>query len=116
MILIDDSDNIKYYDGLNLSKVLSHPDDGTDGVMIVFFNSLQDECKKHNRKSRISEIIEGCEFEDFNDKIDRIDNTYLILYETRGYTDIIYKSVRNRIENVNDHEFPLKPHDKVSIL
>ena len=109
MRLIDDSDNIRYYDGLDLKKVQSHPSDGTEGVMIVFFNSLKDECKKYNRKSRISQIVEDFKFEDFNDKIDKIDNSFLILYETKGFTDIIYQSVRNRIENVNDHQFPI--HD-----
>jgi len=105
--LIDDSDNIRYYDGLDLDKVQSHPSDGSEGVMIVFFNSLKDECKKYNRKSRISQIVKNYKFEDFNEKIDKIDNSFLILYETRGYTDIIYQSVRNRIENVNDYQFPV---------
>jgi len=105
MRLIEESNNIRYYSGFDIDEILNHPDDGSNGVMVVFFDSLQDEYKRYNRSTMISNILEGWKFENFNTLIEELNNTYLILYQTSGYTDIVFRSIRNRIENIKDHNF-----------
>jgi hypothetical protein len=49
---------IIYYKGFNLDNILNHSKDGSDGMMVVFFNS-DAENKKFKRDKIISNILEG---------------------------------------------------------
>lgn len=96
---------IKYYLGFEIETILNHPKDGSDGLMVVFFNSIKEEEKKHKRHELILNLLESKEIRNFRDLIDKLNNPFLALYETHGYTDIIYKSLKYKIEYIRDSEF-----------
>ena len=93
---------VKYYKGFDLQQILNHPKDGSDGMMVVFFKSIKDEELKHTRHELILHLLE---IEQFSDILDKLDNCYLALYETHGYTDIIYKSIKYKLEVIRDYHF-----------
>jgi hypothetical protein len=96
---------IKYYSGFEIESILNHPKDGSEGLMVVFFKSIKEEEIKHKRHELILNLLESKEIRNFRDLIDKLNNPYLALYETHGYTDIIYKSLKYKIENIRDSNF-----------
>lgn len=97
--------SVKYYKGFDLQQILNHPKDGSDGMMVVFFKSIKDEELKHTRHELILHLLESKQIEQFSDILDKLDNSYLALYETHGYTDIIYKSIKYKLEVIKDYHF-----------
>ena len=97
--------SVKYYSGFDLESIMNHPKDGSKGMMVVFFNSIREEEKKHTRHELILHLLESKQIEKFSDILDKLDNSYLALYETHGYTDIIYKSLKYKIETIRDYHF-----------
>lgn len=96
---------VRYFKGFDLSKILNHPKDGSDGMMVVLFNSIKQEELKHKRHELILHLLESKQIEKFSDILDKLDNSYLALYETHGYTDIIYKSLKYKLEVIQDYHF-----------
>jgi hypothetical protein len=93
---------INYYDGFDLERILNHPDDGRDGIMVVFFDSIKEEEIKHNRNEKIKSLLESKKIKDFSDIMDKLNNNYLMLYQTHGFTDVVFKSIKNKLENIKD--------------
>lgn len=96
---------IKYYNGLDIEAILNHPKDGSKGMMVVFFHSIKNEKLKHQRNSLIQGILDMEKVQPFDSIISNIDNSYLILYETHGYTDLLYKVIKNKLESIKDYNF-----------
>ena len=93
---------INYYDGFDLERILNHPADGRDGIMVVFFDSIKEEEIKHNRNEKIKSLLESKKIKDFSDIMDKLNNNYLMLYQTHGFTDLVFKSIKNKLENIKD--------------
>ena len=93
---------INYYDGFDLERILNHPAYGRDGIMVVFFDSIKDEEIKHNRNEKIKSLLESKKIKDFSDIMDKLNNNYLMLYQTHGFTDLVFKSIKNKLENIKD--------------
>jgi hypothetical protein len=98
MKLIDKTDNIKYYEGFDVNKMRNHPKDGSKGMMIIFFDSLEKEQLKYERGQKISNILNDTGYTNFEKLIDSFTNNYLVIYETSGYMELIYRSIRNKME------------------
>jgi hypothetical protein len=98
MKLIDECKNIKYYEGFDVNEIKNHPTDGSKGLMVVFFESLDKEEQKYERSQKISNILNNTIYTTFNNMIDNLTNDYLIINETKGYTDVIYRSIRSKME------------------
>ena len=96
---------VKYYFGLDIELILDHPKDGSMGMMVVFFNSVDDEKKKHKRDQRLLKILESRNIENFDTLLDKIDNHYVCLYQTHGYTNIIHQSIKFKLETIKDFNF-----------
>ena len=96
---------VKYYKGFDIESVLNHPKDGSEGMMVVFFNSIKEEETKHTRHELIQHLLESKEIRQFSDILDKLNNSYLALYETHGYTDIIFKSIQYKLEVIRDYHF-----------
>lgn len=96
---------VKYYKGFDIESILKHPKDGSEGMMVVFFNSIKEEETKHTRHELIQHLLESKEIRQFSDILDKLDNCYLALYETQGYTDIIFKSIKYKLESIRDYNF-----------
>lgn len=96
---------IIYYKGFNLDNILNHSKDGSDGMMVVFFNS-DDENKKFKRDKIISNILEEeKKIINFIDVIRQIDNPYISLYETHGYDEVLFQIIKNKLECIKDSDF-----------
>lgn len=100
---------IKYYSGFDIDMIINHPSDGKNGMLVVFFDSISEEEIKHKRNEKILSLIENKKIKKFDD-IFNLDNPYLALWQTNGQTDIVYKLVKNKIEE--NREF--SQHYKVS--
>ncbi len=96
---------IKYYSGFDIDKVINHPMDGSNGMMVVFFDSIKNEEIKHQRHEIILNLLESKNIDNFSDILTNLNNNYLCLYETHGYTEIIYKSIKAKIEVIRDYDF-----------
>jgi len=96
---------VKYYKGFDIESILKHPKDGSGGMMVIFFNSIKEEETKHTRHELIQHLLESKEIRQFSDILEKLDNCYLALYETHGYTDIIYKSIKCKLEVIRDYHF-----------
>lgn len=97
---------IRYYYGIDVNSVLNHPKDGSNGMMIVFSDSIESEKIKHKRDSIISEVLTQSINKNKFEDILNTDNSYLVLYQTSGYTDIIFEMVKNKIESKNPYINP----------
>lgn len=98
MRLIDETENVKYYEGFDVNEIKNHPTDGSNGLMVVFFESLDQEEQKYNRSQKISNILNNTIYTNFHNMIDNLSNDYLMINETKGYTDLIYRSIRSKMD------------------
>lgn len=89
---------VQFYQGIDVEMILQHPRDGSKGIMIIFFESLEKEKMKLMRYSTIKTIL-GESYENVFEKIINLDNPNIILYETQGFMDVIYRSVITKLEN-----------------
>lgn len=103
MILIEEiiveNTIVRFYNGMDLSKLKNHPKDGSEGFVFCFINKWTDEIKKFNRESKIEQLLENIDdTESFNWKL--IENDFISIYQTEGVPDdLIYKTVRNKVLN-----------------
>ncbi len=107
MVLVDehiDKDSgvtMKFYFGLDFQKVLSHPKDGSGGMIFCFVDNYTDSKKSYERERKINNILNDIEFEDF--EIDQINNSYVCIYQTSGYQNEVYKSIKEKMINVGPY-------------
>ena len=50
-------------------------------------------------------LLESKQIEHFSDILEKLDNPYLALYETHGYTQIIFESIKRKLEVIRDYNF-----------
>jgi hypothetical protein len=112
MILIDEIEIkgtiIKFYDGIDIDTVLSHPKDGSHGIIYCFFDSWKDELKKYNRDLKITSILENIKNHSIKSSLE-IDNDYTIMYQTNGYTEEVYKAVKNQLTSIDNEIWNSEP-------
>jgi hypothetical protein len=101
MILIDeiivDNLNVKFYDGIDFDLLLSHAKDGSDGFIFCFINNWKNDVKIYNRQRKLSSIIDGIEYEDF--EWEKIDNSFISVYQTEGMGVLdVYQTIRKKVE------------------
>jgi hypothetical protein len=95
-----DGTKIQYFEGCDINKMLNHPSDGSDGIMVVFIKSYKDETIVFNRNSMINSILEGGDRpKRLSEIFDQLNNNYLMVYQTSGFTEVVYQGVKNKIEN-----------------
>ena len=99
MILISedllDGVNVKYYDGIDLKIAQEHPKDGSNGFIFCFVDKWVSEVKKHNRESKIDNILSDSEVIDFD--MDSINNNYICIYQTDGNLKPVYEAIKGNI-------------------
>ena len=114
MILLDEIEvekvAVRFWEGIDIEKISKHPKDGSEGLMIVLFDSLKQERIEH----KIYSILEDTEI-DIDEFITNIDNNYVTLYQTNGFTDELISVIKNKfITHHNWYNFT--DYTKVSII
>ena len=109
MILIDETNvdgiDVKFYNGIDFDVVVNHPSDGSKGFIYFFIDNWIEEIKKHKRNNKIDSIIENSKIFDPED----IENNYIAVYQTSGYTSEVYKTIREKVERNILTNFPWLP-------
>ena len=109
MILIDeiivDNVDVKFYEGMDVDKLLNHPKDGSNGFIYCFIDNWVNEIKTYNRQRKISSVIDDIKYKEF--EWDSINNNYICIYQTEGMLiKDVYETIRKKVE-VN--QFPNQP-------
>lgn len=104
MTLIDeiykDDNRIRFYDGIDFDMVRNHSSEGLDGMVYFFIDSWKTELIRSKRDNKINEIIG----DGLNIDIEDIDNNYMVIYQTEGHTMEVYKTIRNKIDQVSSSQ------------
>jgi len=116
MILIDeiivDNVEVRFYEGMDVDKLLNHPKDGSNGFIYCFIENWVNEIKTYNRQRKISSVIDDIKYKEF--EWDNINNTYICIYQTEGMLiKDVYETIRKKVE-VN--QFPNQPWITMGIL
>ena len=116
MILIDeiivDNVDVKFYEGMDVDKLLNHPKDGSNGFIYCFIDNWVNEIKTYNRQRKISSVIDDIKYKEF--EWDSINNNYICIYQTEGMLiKDVYETIRKKVE-VN--QFPNQPWITKGIL
>lgn len=109
MILIDeiivDNVNIKFYEGMDFDLLLNHAKDGSNGFIFCFINNWLTEVKSYNRQRKLSSVVDGLEYEEF--EWEKIDNNFISIYQTEGMgIPDVYQTIRKKVER---KQFNSKP-------
>ena len=101
MILIDETiiDNVevKFYEGMDIDKLLNHPKDGSNGFIYCFIENWINEIKTYNRQRKISSVIDDIKYKVF--EWDSINNNYICVYQTEGMLiKDVYETIRKKLE------------------
>lgn len=109
MILIDeiivDNVNIKFYEGMDFDSLLNHAKDGSNGFIFCFINNWVTEVKSYNRQRKLSSVVDGAEYEEF--EWEKIDNNFICVYQTEGMgIPDVYQIIRKKVER---KQFDSKP-------
>lgn len=93
--------SVNFWYGLDLDRISKHPKNGSEGFMIILFDSFQQERLDY----KISNIFENYEI-NFDDFFEKLDNNYLLLYQCGDYKEdlieTIKKNLYRQIVNLNN--------------
>jgi len=82
---------IRFYDGIDFDMIRDHT---TEDFLIFFIDSWSTEVKKWERDNKINNILNNI-YNDFNPS--EINNNFILIYQTSGDLDLVYKTVRDRL-------------------
>lgn len=86
MILIDSVNkngiDILFYDGIDIHKIINHPRDGSDGLIVCYIDGYVSKMKSLKRESKIDSVLNDSKYEPFD--LADIENDWIIMYETSG--------------------------------
>ena len=87
---------IKFWSGFDLQKILSHPKDGSSGLMVVLVESIDSERVKFKRDTKINKILNFIPEIEFDDILSNLDNNFLALYQSRGEDELLVKILKEK--------------------
>lgn len=94
---------VKFWKGIDIGKISKHPKDGSDGFMIVLFDSVKQEKIDH----KISSVLGDVEI-DFDELINTMNNNYVMLYQTNGLTDELISAIKKKF-TIDYNWLPIAP-------
>jgi hypothetical protein len=68
---------VKFWKGIDIEKISKHPKDGSDGFMIVLFDSIRQEKIDY----KLSAILDDSKV-DFEIFINTVNNPYVMIYQS----------------------------------
>ena len=86
------TNNIKFYDGIDFEYTKSHPNDGSEGICVFLIESWTSEVKKWKRTQKLNHILDDKEYDlSLQELLNHdIDNNYVFIYQTNGELEKIY--------------------------
>lgn len=88
--------SIKFWSGFDLQTILSHPKNGTKGIMVVLIESIDSERIKFERDLKLNKILNLNVHLDFDDLLQKLENKYLALYQSRGEDELLVKILKDK--------------------
>ena len=89
---------IYYYEGIDFDKVLSHPKNGSAGMMIIFIENWKIEVDKWKRNKKINSLIKNEDLPDFDNIID-LDNNYISIYQAESIgIELLYETIKSKMQ------------------
>lgn len=96
MIEIDrivNSGNIIFYDGIDFEYVAKY--EGKD-MLVFFIDNWNKTLKTYERNNKINYLLGLEEL-----KSTKIDNNYVVIYQTNGYLDAVYNTIKTKFMKKN---------------
>jgi hypothetical protein len=95
--------DVKFWSGFDIDKILSHSKCGEDGFMVVFIDDIELERKKFERDQKISSIF-GINVIYFEEIIETIDNSYILLYQSKGLEKELMEIIIERFTKSKEYQ------------
>lgn len=87
---------IRFYEGCDFDKLVSHPKDGTNGFIICFIENWKNEFTSHNRQKKLNSLVSETKFKPFS--WEDINNNFISIYQTEGVgLELIYQTIRDKV-------------------
>ena len=93
---------VKFWKGFDLESVLNHPKDGKNGFMIVLIDSVEEIRTKIQRDMKLDSLFNKSKLKDFDDLLENLDNSYLMLYQSRGEDELIVKILKDKFSKTQE--------------
>ena len=94
MRLIDEIDDVKFYDCIDIDYVSKYDE---KKLIVIFIENWEEEVLKHKRDNTIDSIL-GNDFYDLN----KLSNNYISIYQTNGHLQPVYEAIKKKILCRND--------------
>lgn len=89
---------MRYYFGIDFDRVFSHPKDGSEGMMFCFVKNFDDCQKSFERNIKIDSLLDNIDLNSINNKID---NSYVVIYQTENYQEQVYSAISKKMKSLD---------------
>lgn len=94
--------NVYFYDGIDFDMIKDH---NIENEFLIFFvENYVSEITKWERHRKLNSVLNGDSFEKFDNESHR----NIAIYQTSGDLIPIYKSIKEKILDSDNHDFPYK--------
>lgn len=100
--IVINNTSIKFWSGFDIQRILKHPKDGTNGFMVVLVDSIESEKVKFQRECKLNEIFNKKSEIDFDKLIEKLDNNFLALYQSRGENELLINILKEKFSKTLD--------------
>jgi hypothetical protein len=92
----------KFYEGIDIDKVIQHSDKGDDGFMIILIDSVQSEIRNQKINSLFKE-----DDQDIERLLNTLNNNYIAIYQSPVEHTLMVKILKDKFEkNQSNHWKP----------
>jgi hypothetical protein len=89
MRLIEEIDNVKFYDGIDIEYIRNYNE---EKLIIIFIDNWDDEVSIQKRDNAISSILGEDGFD-----LNKLKNNYITIYQTNGHLEPVYEAIKKKI-------------------
>lgn len=91
----------RIWEGIDFQKAKSHPDDGSEGFMVILLQNWKKDVEMNKREAKINSILTGEEYKDlgFSD----VENNFVLIYQKDNIdTDQFIEILKNKWKTVGN--------------
>lgn len=89
MRLIEEIDDVKFYDGIDIEYVSNY---NKKKLIVIFIDNWDKEVIANKRDNAIGSILD----ENLYD-LNKLENIYIVIYQTNGHLEPVYEAIKNKI-------------------